>query len=122
MSKEEEKDSGIKKGVDNQESAQRLEAIKNLIFGENIQQIDSEFQLLKEHVEKRKEELVNLIETTEKELTSAIDNLETDLNIRITNLESKLDENIEELEHKKVDRKILGDLLVGLGEKIKKDY
>ena len=39
------------------ESSQRLEAIKNLIFGENIQQIDQEFQSIKNHIEKRKEEL-----------------------------------------------------------------
>ena len=43
------------------ESAQRLEAIKNLIFGENIQQIDQEFQAIKNHIEKRKEELEDFI-------------------------------------------------------------
>ena len=69
------------------ESAQRLEAIKNLIFGENIQQIDQEFQAIKNHIEKRKEELEDFIAETRKELNSTIDNLATDLNIRITDLE-----------------------------------
>ena len=43
------------------ESAQRLEAIKNLIFGENIQQIDQDFQSLKNLIDKRKEELDTLM-------------------------------------------------------------
>ena len=51
----------------------------------------------------------------------AIDNLSTDLNIRITDLESNLDQKAALLEHKKVDRTMLGTLLVNLGEKIMKD-
>lgn len=103
------------------ESAQRLEAIKNLIFGENIQQIDLEFQSIKNHIEKRKEELENFIEDTRKELNATIDNLATDLNIRITDLENSMNDKTEELNHKKVDRNLLGTLLVSLGEKIMKD-
>ena len=107
--------------VDNNESAQRLDAIKNLIFGENIQEIDQEFLELKQHVEKRRKELQDLIEHTHKELNAAIDNLSTDLNIRISDLDTKLDDNIEELNHKKVNRNTLGNLLVTMGENIMKD-
>ncbi len=103
------------------ESAQRLEAIKNLIFGENIQQIDQDFQGLKTLIEQRKEELDNYIEDTRKELMHSIDNLSTDLNIRITDLESSLEEKANALNHKKVDRTTLGNMLVSLGEKIMKD-
>lgn len=103
------------------ESAQRLEAIKNLIFGENIQQIDQEFQSIKNHIEKRKDELESLIEDTRKELNATIDNLATDLNIRITDLENHFNDKTDELNHKKVDRNLLGTLLVSLGEKIMKD-
>jgi len=107
--------------INSLESAQRLEAIKNLIFGENIQQIDSDFQSLKNHIEKRKEELENLIDETRRELNKTIDNLATDINIRITDLENNLTEKTDELNHKKVDRNLLGTLLVSLGEKIMKD-
>lgn len=121
MSKKDDTEGSVKSSIDNNESSQRLEAIKNLIFGENIQEIDREFQLIKEHIEKRKLELENLIEITHKELNTAIDNLETDLNIRITDLDTKLEENVEDLNHKKVDRKTLGNMLVAMGEKIMKD-
>ena len=96
------------------ESAQRLEAIKNLIFGENIQQIDQEFQSLKNHVEKRKEELEDFIAETRKELNATIDNLATDLN-------NSMNDKTDELNHKKVDRNLIGTLLVSMGEKIMKD-
>jgi len=120
MSKNQNKESE-NPAINSLESAQRLEAIKNLIFGENIQQIDSDFQSLKNHIEKRKEELENLIDETRRELNKTIDNLATDLNIRITDLENNLNEKTEDLNHKKVDRNLLGTLLVSLGEKIMKD-
>lgn len=103
------------------ESAQRLEAIKNLIFGENIQQIDQDFTSLKNLIDKRKEELDSYIDDTRKELINTIDNLSTDVNIRITDLENTLAEKAEKLDHKKVDRTALGSMLVSLGEKIMKD-
>ncbi len=104
------------------ESAQRLEAIKNLIFGENIVQIDQDFQGLKDLIDKRKEELESYIEETRKELNHTIDNLSTDLNIRLTDLENTMNDKNNDLNHKKVDRNLLGTLLVSLGEKMMKDY
>lgn len=120
MSKKEDTEESLKPSLDNNESSQRLEAIKNLIFGENIQEIDQEFQLIKEHIEKRKLELESLIEITQKELNTAIDNLETDLNIRITDLDAKVDESVDDLNHRKMDRAALGNMLVTMGEKIMK--
>ncbi len=104
------------------ESASRIEAIKNLIFGENIQQIDIEFQTIRNEIDKKKEDLENYIALVNKELSQTIDNLETDLNIRITDLDAKTNDNVAMLTHKKVDRKILGELLVNMGENILKDY
>ncbi len=103
------------------ESQQRLEAIKNLIFGENIEQINSDFDTIKKLIEKRKEELELFIEETSKDLNTLIDNLSTDVNIRITDLEENLNEKIDVLNHNKVDRSMLGKLFVSMGEKIMKD-
>jgi uncharacterized protein YpuA (DUF1002 family) len=107
--------------TNNNESQQRLEAIKNLIFGENIEQINTDFETIKNLIEKRKEELESFIEDTSKELNRLIDNLSTDVNIRITDLEENLNDKIDTLNHNKVDRSTLGTLLVSLGEKIMKD-
>lgn len=96
----------------------KIEAIKNLIFGENIAAYNSEFEKVKKDISSKKKELEDFIEDTRKELNQAIDNLSTDINIRITELEDNLADKVDMLDTKKVDKKTLGDLLINLGEKI----
>jgi len=98
----------------------KIEAIKNLIFGENIAAYNSEFETVKNDIASKKRELEDFIDDTRKELNQAIDNLSTDINIRITELEDNLADKAAKLDDKKVDRKTLGDLLVAMGEKINK--
>jgi len=105
--------------IENQiDSISKIETIKNLIFGENIQQYDSEFETLKEDIVKKREELKKLVEETNQEINALIDNLSTDINIRITELENSLGEKADDLDAKKVDKKNLGALLVKLGNQI----
>jgi len=100
------------------DSSQKLEAIKNLIFGENIAEYNYEFDHLKKDLAKKREELQNFIEETRSELMQSIDSLSTDINIRITDLENNLQDKTDKIGEDKVDRKILGKLLVTMGEKI----
>ena len=102
------------------DSSSKIEAIKNLIFGENIQQYDSEFVTLKKEIDEKKAALQNYIDEVRGELMQSIDSLSTDVNIRITDLEDSLNEKAENLDAKKVDKKELGKLLISLGEKISK--
>ena len=107
--------------VDNTtDSSSKLDAIKQLIFGENIQAYDSEFETVKTDILSKKHELENLIDDTRKELLQNIDNLSTDINIRITDLENSFNDKADRLDEKKLDRKLLGKLLMNLGEKISK--
>ena len=100
------------------DSASKIEAIKNLIFGENIVQYDSEFDTLKKDIQQKKEDLQNYIDEVRGELMQSIDSLSTDVNIRITDLEESLNTKTDALSEKKVDRQELGKLLITLGEKI----
>jgi flagellar biosynthesis component FlhA len=99
----------------------KIEAIKNLIFGENIQEYNSEFDSIKNDILAKKKALETLIEEVRSELIQNIDNLSTDLNIRITELESNIENKLDDMDEKKVDRRHLGLLLVSLGEKIGKE-
>jgi len=99
----------------------KIEAIKNLIFGENIQEYNSEFDNIKHDIIEKKKALENFIEEVRSELIQNIDNLSTDLNIRITELESNIENKLDDLNEKKVDRRELGQLLINLGEKIGKE-
>ena len=100
------------------DSSSKLEAIKNLIFGENIAEYNSEFETLKQDILTKREELESYIDEVRKELMDSIDTLSTDVNIRITDLENSLQKKTDALDDKKVDKKALGQLLVALGEKI----
>ncbi len=101
-----------------EEAASKIEIIKNLIFGDNIQVYDSEFESLKKDIENKKKVLEELIEEVRQDLKTALDNVATDVNIRITELEDKIEGKIENLEADKVDKKMLGRLLIDLGEKV----
>jgi len=100
------------------DSSSKIEAIKNLIFGENIEQYDSEFDKVRKEIEKKKTALENYIDEVRNELMQSIDSLSTDISIRMTDLEDSLQAKTEALTEDKVDRKELGKLLIGLGEKI----
>jgi len=99
-------------------SASKIEVIKNLIFGETIQAYDSEFEMLKKDILEKKKVLEDLVEEIRNDLNTSLDNVATDVNIRITELEKNLETKIEDLGEEKVNKKMLGKLLVDLGEKI----
>ena len=65
----------------------KIDAIKQLIFGENIQEYNHEFEAVKKDILNKKKELEQLLEEVKAELLQNIDNLSTDINIRITELE-----------------------------------
>ena len=104
--------------AENHDSSSKIEAIKNLIFGENIEQYDSEFSTLKKEIQEKKEILESYIDEVRSEIMQSIDTLSTDVNIRITDLENAVQAKTDALSEEKVDRKQLGKLLISLGEKI----
>ncbi len=97
----------------------KIEAIKNLIFGENIQEYNHEFDTLKADITKKREELLAYVDDARKEIMTAVDNLSTDVSIRISDLEAALDDKVNDLDNRKVSRESLGKMLISLGEKIK---
>ncbi len=101
-----------------EDSASKIEMIKNLIFGEEFEGYDSEFETLKKDILEKKKVLEALIEEVRQDLNVAIDNVATDINVRITELEGNIEGKIETLEADKVDKKMLGKLLMDLGKKV----
>ncbi|WP_158974888.1 fructose 1,6-bisphosphatase [Cellulophaga sp. L1A9] len=98
----------------------KIDLIKNLIFGDDIQAYDSEFEALRKDILEKKRILEELIEEVRTELNTALDSVATDVNIRVTELEEKLEDKIETLDAEKLDKKTLGNILIELGEKVSK--
>ena len=107
-----------KVNVNQQDNSSKIDAIKDLLFGDTINEYDSEFQALKKDLLRKKKELETLMSDVKEDLLNSIDGLNTDISTRITNLEDDLSTRAQKLEDKKIDKKTLGDLLVKLGEKI----
>jgi len=101
-------------------SNSKIETIRNLIFGETIETYDKEFESLKRDILDKKKTLEDLVEQVKGDLNLAVDNIATDVNIRITEVEKNLEDKLENLEGEAVNKKILGKLLIELGEKIGK--
>ncbi|EAR02533.1 hypothetical protein [Maribacter sp. HTCC2170] len=103
---------------DDQKTESKIEAIKNLIFGENIKEYNSEFESLKKEILEKKKVLEDLIEDVGADLRKSIDDVSTDVHIRITDLEKSLESKIDDLDDKSVGKEVLGKLLIELGEKV----
>ncbi len=96
----------------------KIEAVKQLIFGENMQQYDSEFNEVRATIKKTKQELVNEIDETRTALNKALSELRNDMNKKTSQLREDMDESIADLDERKVNRKMLGELLQMMGKQI----
>ncbi|GAB5524676.1 MAG: hypothetical protein Roseis2KO_25480 [Roseivirga sp.] len=124
--KEESQDDSKGSGLS---SDPKIEAVKQLIFGENMQQYDSEFSEVRATIKKTKQELVNeidetrdaltnLINETREALTKAVSDLRSDTNKKVSQLREDMDESIADLDDRKLNRKLLGALLQEMGKQI----
>lgn len=98
----------------NDSELSKLQAVKELIFGQEIKDYDSEFKHLHQLVEDNKDQ--NASDTANQE--KALQNLEKAITSRIDRLEADLMKKIANLENKKTDRAKLGKLLIQIGEKL----
>lgn len=107
----------------------KMEAVKQLIFGENMQQYDSEFNEIKALIKKTRTDVENeindtrdaltkLINQTKETLTNDISDLRSDMNKKVTQLRSDMDDSVADLDEKKVNRKLLGTMLQEMGKQI----
>lgn len=103
-----------------EENASKIEVIKELIFGEQIQEYNSEFEKLKKDILDKKKILETLIAEVRTELDGAISDVSTDINIRITALEESFENKIARLEGDVVEKEMLGKMFTELGKKLSK--
>lgn len=107
----------------------KIDAVRQLIFGENMQQYDSEFNEIKALIKKTRTEIENelnetrdalnrLINQTKDSLTNEIQDLRSDMNKKVTQLRSDMDEAVADLDDRKLNRKLLGALLQEMGKQI----
>ncbi|MCL7754207.1 hypothetical protein [Polaribacter sp. Z022] len=106
-----EKQENSKNAVDNQKEVDRIAAVRELIFGENMKEYSSEFadvynkiKSLKESTDKNLNEAVTNLENKLSDLESLMDHKFQDLN-------DDLDKRLADLDDEKADRRKLGKAL-----------
>lgn len=107
----------------------KIEAVRQLIFGDNMQQYDSEFNEIKALIKKTRTDVENeindtrdalnkLINQTKESLTNEISDLRSDMNKKVTQLRADMDDSVADLDERKVNRKLLGTMLQEMGKQI----
>ena len=97
----------------------KIDAIKQLIFGENIQQYDEEFKEIRDNIKAAQQQMNERLENTAAELKKLIETIQNEQNQKLSELKSQMDEEVSNLKDSKLDRRLLGDLLQEIGGKIK---
>lgn len=99
-------------------STDRLEAVRELLFGQNVQEYRGEIKELKDLIKSHRSELDKESDNLEKDITKRLESLETKLISRIDALNNKINEKISSLEEAKVSKKDLANLLTNLASKL----
>ncbi len=98
---------------------EKLSAIRDIIFGNEIKEYNQEFSDIKEILDANKADSDKKDEALNNELSHKIDNLSARMDAKLDDLDKKLSASIAKLSEEKTDRQKLGDLLVKIGQELK---
>ncbi|MBU3011976.1 hypothetical protein KO506_11220 [Polaribacter vadi] len=95
----------------NQQVDTRIAAVRDLIFGENIQRYDSEFADVYEKIEALKKQSNNSLADAVTNLENKLSDLESLVDHKFQDLNDDLDKKLADLDDEKTDRRKLGKAL-----------
>lgn len=98
---------------------EKLSAIRDIIFGNEIQEYNKEFNEIKTIVDGNKNEAAKNLEKTQSELSAKIDRLQQTVDERFMALETNINKKLDALDDAKSDRRKLGDLLESIAKQLK---
>ena len=92
----------------------KIQAVKELIFGPDIQTFEDRFKALNERLDDLQNQLID--ETNDRE--SSVHDLEKKTDKNLAKLEDDIQKELDRLQDEKTDRSVLGKLLIQIGEKL----
>ena len=99
----------------------QLEQIKDIIFGPEMEQMNTAISDLQKNVLQQHEDMENRISALNAEFVESLTKLNNNLNESMEKMSNNLNTSIQQLKSEKTDRKELGKLLIQLGEQIMKE-
>ena len=95
----------------------KLDAVRDLLFGQNVKEYRDEIKELKDHVKQNRSEIDKSIEGTNVEVLKKLEELSKQFEKRSGQIEEKL----ESLLQSKVDRSSLASMLKDIASKLESD-
>jgi tRNA U34 5-carboxymethylaminomethyl modifying GTPase MnmE/TrmE len=95
----------------------KLEAIKEIIFGQEKQDLDQKLNALREQVEQEHSSIRDEIAQLNEQVQAHLQRLEAATNQRFEQHQGEL----RRLDHEKAKREALGKMLIAMGEELMKD-
>lgn len=95
----------------NQQIDNRIAAVRDLIFGENIQQYNSEFSDVYQKIEELQQETRKNLSDSVSHLENKLADLESLMEHKLQDLTDDLEKKIADLDDEKADRRKLGKAL-----------
>jgi hypothetical protein len=103
-------------------SAEELDRVRDIIFGSRMKQYEKNFSTLQQDMGRLQQEIARLneqlaeLETTE---TKKVQVLRREMTDKVTEVRTELRQRTQELDSDKVDRSVLGELFIEIGNQIK---
>jgi len=101
-----------------EEDNHKLEAVKELIFGQNMKEYDSKFTKLEALITKKNEDHKKSLSDSTQKIKEIIQQQNKELISKINKLEKLLAEKTSELHQNKTDRATLSQLLHEIADKL----
>ena len=96
----------------------KIDAIKQLIFGDNMVEYDKRFDTLMDQIEKTKAAIEKKMDAQNQSLKNDLNELKTALEKSIDSLDKSTSKEMARLDDAKANRKALGKMLQNIGDKL----
>ena len=96
----------------------QITAIRDILFGNNMQAYEAEFNAVKQTVEQNKAETNEQLQQQYNQITESLNGLEQRLMLVIKKNQEDLLEELRKLDNAKLDRAQLGRMFIEIGNKI----
>jgi len=96
----------------------KLNSIRDILFGENMQEYQKEFDEIKSIIRDNQERTDNRISDMRTEIMDKISALDDSINSRITKTEESLSEKIADLKDAKADRRALATMFTDIARQL----
>lgn len=96
----------------------KLEAVRDLLFGQNVQEYQTEFKEIRDLIQSNREEVEKSSTDFKFEILNKIDQMNESINRKIDATASDLSGKIEEITDSKADRKKIASLLQDMAQQL----